>query len=203
MVDRSFFAHENPDGKDPFDRMHDQGYQFTTAAENLATVRSTLGVSVEGNVVGLHRGLFVDSDVPGRGHRLGILNETVREVGIGFAHGVVSTSNGDRDAVLLTEDYGVLSSPKVLLLGVVYDDADSSGSYQAGEGVSGVTVDCEGALWGTRTAGGFGFALAANGTFTLTFRNADLGINSTQEVTINGTSKKVDFVKGTGIVVAR
>lgn len=36
MADRSFFDHVNPDGKDPFDRMNDDGMTFRAAGENIA-----------------------------------------------------------------------------------------------------------------------------------------------------------------------
>ncbi len=36
MVDRNFFSHTNPDGKSPFDRLHDAGITYTSAAENIA-----------------------------------------------------------------------------------------------------------------------------------------------------------------------
>jgi len=36
MVDRDFFAHTNPDGDSPFDRLHDAGVSYSGAAENIA-----------------------------------------------------------------------------------------------------------------------------------------------------------------------
>jgi hypothetical protein len=36
MVNRQFFGHTNPDGGDPFDRLHAAHIQFAAAAENLA-----------------------------------------------------------------------------------------------------------------------------------------------------------------------
>lgn len=36
MVDRGFFAHTNPDGASPFDRLSDAGVGFSGAAENIA-----------------------------------------------------------------------------------------------------------------------------------------------------------------------
>lgn len=36
MLKRGYFAHINPEGKDPFDRLHRQGISFETAGENLA-----------------------------------------------------------------------------------------------------------------------------------------------------------------------
>jgi uncharacterized protein YkwD len=36
MVARGFFAHTNPDGKSPFDRLSDAGVAYSSAAENIA-----------------------------------------------------------------------------------------------------------------------------------------------------------------------
>jgi uncharacterized protein YkwD len=36
MVDRGFFAHTNPDGKSPFDRLTEAGVEYASAAENIA-----------------------------------------------------------------------------------------------------------------------------------------------------------------------
>lgn len=36
MLARGYFSHDTPEGKDPFDRMHDYGISFLTAGENLA-----------------------------------------------------------------------------------------------------------------------------------------------------------------------
>ena len=36
MVDRGFFAHTNPDGKSPFDRLREAGVDYASAAENIA-----------------------------------------------------------------------------------------------------------------------------------------------------------------------
>ena len=36
MADDDFFSHSGIDGSSPFDRIRDTGYQYTTAAENIA-----------------------------------------------------------------------------------------------------------------------------------------------------------------------
>ena len=36
MIARSFFAHNNPDGDSPFDRLSDAGIDYSMAAENIA-----------------------------------------------------------------------------------------------------------------------------------------------------------------------
>jgi len=40
MIRHRFFAHESPNGRTPFDRMHDQGVAFRFAGENIAMAPS-------------------------------------------------------------------------------------------------------------------------------------------------------------------
>ena len=40
MMRHRFFAHESPNGRTPFDRMHDQGVAFRFAGENIAMAPS-------------------------------------------------------------------------------------------------------------------------------------------------------------------
>jgi hypothetical protein len=73
MWERGYFAHENPDGEDAFDRMKDDGIEFGLAGENLA-LAPTLGLA--------HRGLMNSP-----GHRANILEPDYRRVGIGIIAG--------------------------------------------------------------------------------------------------------------------
>lgn len=76
MISRGFFAHNNPEGQTPFDRMQAAGISYKTAGENLA-----INSSVEAA-----ENAFMNSS----GHRANILNASYTEVGIG----VVQNSNG-------------------------------------------------------------------------------------------------------------
>lgn len=73
MFIRGFFAHVNPDGKDPFSRMQDAGIVFTVAGENLALAP---------NVDLAHQGLMNSP-----GHRANILTVEFGLVGIGCVDG--------------------------------------------------------------------------------------------------------------------
>jgi uncharacterized protein YkwD len=73
MFARSYFAHVNPDNKDPFDRMRSAGVRFLTAGENLALAQ-TLKIA--------HNGLMNSP-----GHRANILKPTFGRVGIGIMDG--------------------------------------------------------------------------------------------------------------------
>lgn len=69
MFQRGYFAHIDPDGKDPFDRMRKFKIHFNEAGENLA-MSPTVSMA--------HQGLM---DSPG--HRANILGKKYRRVGIG------------------------------------------------------------------------------------------------------------------------
>lgn len=73
MFQRGYFAHMTPEGRSPFDRMHDAGVQFRTAGENLA-LAPTLSIA--------HNGLMNSP-----GHRANILHKDFGRVGIGILDG--------------------------------------------------------------------------------------------------------------------
>ncbi|HEX8591632.1 MAG TPA: CvpA family protein [Candidatus Paceibacterota bacterium] len=73
MWARKYFAHVNPDGEDPFDRMQNAGAVFLLAGENLALAPSTRLA---------HVGLMNSP-----GHRRNILDPSFRRVGIGVIDG--------------------------------------------------------------------------------------------------------------------
>lgn len=73
MFIRGFFAHVNPDGKDPFDRIEAAGITFRAAGENLALAP---------NVDLAHQGLMNSP-----GHRANILTAEFGLVGIGCIDG--------------------------------------------------------------------------------------------------------------------
>ncbi len=73
MFVRGYFAHNNPDGKTPFDRMKDSQVSFMTAGENLALAQ-TLEIA--------HNGLMNSP-----GHRANILNPSFGRLGIGILDG--------------------------------------------------------------------------------------------------------------------
>ena len=76
MISRGFFAHNNPEGQTPFDRMSQAGISYRTAGENLAINSSVTAAEAA----------FMNSS----GHRANILNSSYTEVGIG----VVQSSSG-------------------------------------------------------------------------------------------------------------
>ncbi|HVF51420.1 MAG TPA: CvpA family protein [Pyrinomonadaceae bacterium] len=83
MFARGYFAHVTPEGRDPFDRIRESGYNFRIAGENLA-LAPTLSIA--------HTGLMNSP-----GHRANILRPEFGRVGIGImdggARGIMVTQN--------------------------------------------------------------------------------------------------------------
>ena len=73
MFGRGYFAHDTPEGLDPFDRMRAANVRFVTAGENLA-LAPTVPVA--------HRGLMNSP-----GHRANIMHPQFGRVGIGIVDG--------------------------------------------------------------------------------------------------------------------
>jgi uncharacterized protein YkwD len=71
MADHDFFDHTGSDGRSPFQRIRDAGYDYRLAAENIAA-----GATTPAQVVAL----WMDSP----GHRANILNCALRETGVGY-----------------------------------------------------------------------------------------------------------------------
>ena len=87
MVNRNYWAHVSPDGKQPWTFMSNAGYAYTAAGENLAYGFDTSSAAVSG---------WMNSP----SHRANLLNGTFKEVGFGIANGANYQSNGEQTIVV-------------------------------------------------------------------------------------------------------
>ena len=198
MLDRDYFEHNTPEGQSPFERMQAAGYAFTTAGENLAW-RGTTGVLDETNTVEQqHTDLFVDTGIAGRGHRVTMLNNDYREVGIGILRGSYTQSGTNYDSIMQTQDYGTSTTDSTFILGVVYRDANSNGRYDYNEGVASSAVTLGAVSKPTNAAGGYSYEVLAAGTYTLSFAS---GASRALTIAAGAPNIKVDLVDDTNIVV--
>jgi uncharacterized protein YkwD len=90
MYKRHYFSHNTPDGKTPYDRLHDLRFHYVTAGENLA-----FAADVD---------QAFDSLMQSPDHRANILNPDFRCVGIGAYKGL----NGYEE--MFTQDFADCSS---------------------------------------------------------------------------------------------
>ena len=109
MIDRDYFAHDTPEGTSPFDRMQAAGYTFAAAGENLAWRGTTGTLNAVQTVDDQHADLFIDADIPDRGHRVTMLNAVFREVGISIVTGAFTRDDGTvfTSSMMQTQDFGV------------------------------------------------------------------------------------------------
>lgn len=194
MLDRNFFAHDNPDGASPFDRMDSAGYDFTAAGENLAFRGTTGGITAAGAVDAMHANLFIDDTVPDRGHRQVMLGNGFAELGVGMRTGPFRQGNTTFNSVMLTCEFGNRAGLDAYVFGVVYRDVNGNGEYDPGEGRAGERVTLDGAEYITRTAGGFAFR-ARPGSRRL------ICAASERTVVVGSANLKVDCELGAGLLV--
>ena len=197
MYTRSFFAHTNPDGDDPFERMTNAGYIWSGAGENIAA-----GAPDSFYPAGvLEDVLMIDAGYPGRGHRKNLLDiyasTPFREIGIGYYSNPIQNASGLE--AFLTQDFGRRNAVGPFLLGVVINDANVNDFYDVGEGISGVTISHDrGASFGlTGSAGGYACLLPTTTSLVVTVTPSGGGVPWGAAIrkkrTLTGENLKVDF----------
>ena len=136
MLATNVFSHTGAGGSSAGDRMTQAGYQFTgswTWGENIAWNGTTGNLNELEAAFSAHDDLFLSP-----GHRLNILNESFKEIGIGAETGVF-TSGGNYNAFMLTQNFAKSGSGN-FITGVVYSDGDGNDFYSIGEGHGNVAV---------------------------------------------------------------
>jgi len=179
MIDRNFFDHVNPDGEAPGDRLDDAGYPWRSWGENIA---------IDLDPVTAQDALFLSP-----GHRVNMLRETYREVGVGVAF-------RQNYGVDMTELFASRSG-NVFLTGVAFSDqSDGDDFFSAGEGLEGVTISATGRSRGTTyttvtgSTGAYSLQVAAD-TYDLTASGGELQEPIYVSGAVVGTlNVKVDFV---------
>lgn len=158
MIDRAYFAHNNPENLGPGDRLSALGYD-AGVGENL----DGGGAINAAEVLESHFGLMVDHDNLAHdeapfGHRLNVLEPTYSEIGVGI--------RGPRFGGKITQDFG--NAERYYLVGVAYDDRNGDGFYTPGEGLAGVTITPDHGAYFAVTSSSGGFALPIDVVETLT-----------------------------------
>ena len=157
--------------------------------------------------------LIEDAGVPGLGHRVHLLAmveqfEEHREIGAGYVAGTVATATDQVPAQLVGKPeylYSILTAnvdpADRFITGVVYQDKNSNGRYDRGEGLEGVKVNVSGGDTNvdvvTMAAGGYSVKVPA-GDYVVTAGGAPFGGTSDAQVTVGASNVEVDFASGLG-----
>lgn len=205
MLARDYFAHESPSGKMPDQRVRAAGYMPDGGGENLAWWGTTgdLG-SPTATVRKLHRDLFVDAGIDGRGHRLDILKPSFKEVGVGVISGLFTTGGRDYNALMITQDFAFVTS-NTFLTGVAYADRRVADKfYTPGEGLAGLTITAkrlsDKAVFSTTTFRSGGYSLQLEpGTYSVSASGGQLLKPMVfKNVTIGQENVKLDVIPAPG-----
>ena len=193
MIATDSFAHTGSGGSSPSQRMTRAGYDFSgswASAENIAWASLRGAPGLQDEVQFLHASLMNSP-----GHRTNLLNDTYREIGIGFQTGQYESW----DSAFVTQNFALTRS-QPFLTGVAFEDRDGDRLYDPGEGTGGGVVSAVSST-GTRystqttTSGGYGMEVPA-GTYTVTFSGG-----SPRQVTVQTDNVKVDLVKGSAATI--
>ncbi len=196
MLDRDFFDHTKPDGLSSFQRVSQAGYPANIVGENIAWIGTTGSVNLNAFTVQMHQNLFKSP-----GHRAGMLDTRMLEVGVGLRVGEFINPQDGRhwNALIGTEVFASRSSG-FFITGVAFTDGlVDDAFYTIGEELAGVTVTAQnqssGATFTTTTGPSGGYSLEVpNGTYTVTFSGGGLpGSSVQQNITVSDQNRKVDF----------
>jgi uncharacterized protein YkwD len=194
-------SHQLPGEPGLFERFENAGWSWSGSAKVAENI-----YAFAQNPFHAHAGFVIDWGTGSQGsiggiqnppgHRNNIMDPEMQEVGISIVP--ESNPNTNVGPQVVTQDFamrGNYGNPN--LLGVVFDDANDNGRYEAGEGMGGVTIDIvgTGGTFSTTTwsAGGYQVKVPS-GTYTVTASGGAMPQPVVLEsVVVNTANVKVDF----------
>jgi len=200
MLDNNVFSHTGRDGSSPTQRMTSAGYVLSppwSTGENIAYRGTTGTPDLVQFTKANHDNLFVSP-----GHRRNLMSGTFEEVGVSNVAGQYNSYN----AVMTTQKFASSGNRGPFITGVVFTDAvNDNDFYDAGEGVSGITITAEDTqnqanVFTTTSLGAGGFSLDVNPntvykvTFSGDLRDDGTSMTAIYEVSVNTENVKQDCV---------
>lgn len=191
MLQTDIFSHTGVSGTDPGQRMTSAGYVFSgnwTWGENIAWSGTTGTIDLAAAISGHHRGLFLSS-----GHRVNILNDSFREIGIAQVGGQFTYNGTAYNASMATQAFAT-SGNSAFLTGVIYNDSNGDKFYSIGEAGAATSFTIGGTSDTSEAAGGY--ALATSGVAGVLVSINQGGALSTVRIDLSAGNAKLDLVGG-------
>ncbi len=190
MLGTDIFSHTGINGSTPTDRAKAAGHDGRAVAENISWRGTTGALDAQASILQQHADLFLSA-----GHRVNMLIDTVREVGIAQEIGVF-TSGRAYNASMVTQNFSSQDGA-YFVTGVVYSDADHDTFYSIGEGLGGWRLASGGTTSFSTSAGGYGLQVAGTGgAAVLVTGTAAGGGDFSVKVAVEGQNAKLDIVNG-------
>ena len=187
---------------DQFNRIDDENFSYRRARGNvfsysLSTIYGHAAFNVDWGPDG---GSGTGMQSP-PGHRLAIMSIDGDYTNVGFAAVPVSNSEASVGPLVITGNYckaniSVDNHYNRFLVGTVWTDKDNDQFFDAGEGISDVTVMPDrGTYYAiTSIAGGYALPITASGTYEVTFSGSALNGEVVTTVMIGNDSVLLDLV---------
>lgn len=191
MLEVDKFSHTGMGGTTPGQRADASGYDWMRVGENISWQGTTGILSLEKTIGLQHDSLFKSAH-----HRVNILLDGFREVGIAQEAGKFQSGAYNFNASMVTQNFGT-SGSAVFVTGVAYNDLNKDNFYSIGEGTAGVTLTSQGVTDTTKLAGGYALALTAGPTVEVTGQVGTTDFSAT--VALDKGNVKFDVVNGTTI----
>ena len=197
LIQNDYFAHVSPDGVFPNELVESAGYDLPDHfGTNQNYVESLAAGSNYATAFDALNALIVDEGVANVGHRrhllgIGDFYGSNREIGVGY-----SSSSNARYSNYWAVHIAQRANPTNLLTGVVFDDLNGDGRYNAGEGLSSVSITVNGSTSvETNAAGGWAIAVD-DGHHTIVASGASFQGVSTVDAIVAGENVEIDFLSG-------
>ncbi|MBL8000049.1 MAG: hypothetical protein JNL32_15610, partial [Candidatus Kapabacteria bacterium] len=193
MQAKDFQGHTGSDGSNMVQRIQGAGHTTGNAwGENVAAYAK--------NAWHGHCGFNVDWGEQNQielGHRQNIMNFTgslFNEVGISAIPD--ANSSTQVGPLIVTHDFA--ATAEIYILGVVYKDKNNNGFYDAGEGISGVTITPSKGSYYTKSSASGGYAIPMKGVSgAVTLTASGNGVNEVKQITMGTQNIKIDFGQAT------
>ncbi len=194
MANNNFQSHTGSDGSSPSDRISNAGYGAAASeGEDAFAYASSVKNSIEA--------FLLDWGVSDDGHYKNIMQPgTSAQNAYGDAGiGIVSSSDSAGNPLsVVTVDFAKGQNSQPQLVGVVYNDSNSNGVYDPGEGQGGIAIKAinlsNGQVSSTTSAGPGGYQMPlAPGSYDVEAIGANGQTLGSQDVTIGSTNVEADF----------
>lgn len=187
MLATDIFSHTGINDSTPTQRAKTQGHDGRAVAENISWRGTTGSLDAQAVILQQHADLFLSA-----GHRVNLLRDIVREVGIAQEIGIF-TSGRNYNASMVTQNFSY-NDGAYFVTGVVYTDADRDSFYSIGEGVGGWQLSSAGAADTSTAAGGYAVQVTEGPSVLVT--GGVGGTSFAVRVSVEGQNAKLDIVNG-------
>ncbi len=192
MLNTDVFSHTGAGNSTPGMRATGAGYSWNRIGENISWQGTTGTLNLNLSIAKQHESLFKSA-----GHRVNILYDTFREVGVAQEQGLFKSGSYNFNTSMVTQNFGLFGTA-VYLTGVAYSDTDMNGFYSIGEGRGSIFLAAQGITDTTEAAGGYALRLAAGASVAVTGKVGTLAFSAT--VALDNGNVKLDVVDGTTLL---